>query len=87
MFGFFYLHESVAIINEWSMCDPLEDLADVWQRLGPLDHSLIVVDQCQSYPEQDFRALVEQAIPNPKNCLQEKKKKHLNKLLLLKCTQ
>lgn len=65
----FYLHESVAVINKWSAGDLLEDLADVWQRLGLLDQSLVVVDQSQSYAEQDFRALIEQAIPNPQNCL------------------
>lgn len=75
---FFYLHESVAFINKWSVGDLLEDLADVWQWLGLLDESLIVVDQCQSNTEQDFRALVEQAIPNPQNCLQKNHNKEVN---------
>lgn len=60
------------------MGDLLEDLADVWQWLGLLDESLIVVDQCQSNTEQDFRALVEQAIPNPQNCLQKNHNKEVN---------
>lgn len=55
------------------MSDLLEVLADVWQWLGLLDQGLVVVDQCQSYTEQDFRALVEQAIPNPQDCLQGNK--------------
>ncbi len=54
------------------MGDLLEVLADVRQWLGLLNQGLVVVDQCQSYTEQDFGALVEQAIPNPQNCLQEK---------------
>lgn len=67
---FFNLHESVTFINKWSACDLLEVLADIWQRLGLLDQRLVVVDQCQSDTEQDFRSLVEQAIPNPQDCLQ-----------------
>lgn len=59
----------MAVFNKWAAGDLLEDLADVWQRLGLLDQSLVVVDQSQSYAEQDFRALVEQAIPNPQNRL------------------
>lgn len=51
------------------MCDLLEGLADVWQWLGLLNVSLVVVDQRQSYTEQDFWAFVEQAIPYPQNCL------------------
>lgn len=70
----FYLHESVAVVNKWAAGDLLEDLADVWQRLGLSDQSLVVVDQSQSYAEQDFRALVEQAIPNPQNCLRKNDK-------------
>lgn len=65
----FYLHESVAFVDKWSVGDLLEGLADVWERLGLLDQGLVVLDQCQSYAEQDFRALVEQAIPNPQNGL------------------
>ena len=70
-FGF-YLHERVAVVNKWSVGDLLEDLADVWQWLGLLDQSLVVMDQRQSHTEQDFRALVEQAIPNPQNGLQRR---------------
>lgn len=64
----------MAVVNKWAAGDLLEDLADVWQRLGLLDQSLVVVDQSQSYAEQDFRALVEQAIPNPQNCLRKNDK-------------
>lgn len=70
-----YLHESVAFIDKRSSGDLLEVLADVWQRLGLLNQSLVVVDQCKCYTEQDFRALVEQAIPNPQNRLQKKQNK------------
>lgn len=57
----------------------LEGLADVWQGLGLLDQSLIVVDQRQSNAKQDFWPLVEQAIPNSQNCLQvAKEKPHRN---------
>ena len=37
-----------------------------------------MVDQCQSYTEQDFRALVEQAIPNPQNGLQKNSNRKAN---------
>lgn len=74
-----YLHEGVAFIHKWSLGDLLEGLADIRQRLGLLNQSLIVVDQCQSHTEQDFRALVEQAIPNPQNCLQGENKAKENK--------
>lgn len=66
----FYLHESVAVVDKWSAGDLLECLADVRQQLCLLDQHLVVVDQRQSYAEQDFGALVEQAIPNPQNSLQ-----------------
>lgn len=58
------------------MRDLLEGLADVGQRLGLLDRGLVVADERQSDAEQDFRALVEQAIPHAQDCLQggEKKK-------------
>lgn len=72
------LHECVAFLNKWSVGDLLEVLADVWQRLGLLDQSLIVVDQCQGYTEQDFRALVEQAVPNPQDRLQKNNNKEVN---------
>lgn len=72
------LHECVAFLNKWSVGDLLEVLADVWQRLGLLDQSLVVVDQCQGYTEQDFRALVEQAVPNPQDCLQKNNNKEVN---------
>lgn len=49
-----YLHERVALVNEGSTSDLLKDLADVWQRLGLLNLKLVVMDQCQSYAEQDF---------------------------------
>lgn len=65
-----YLHEAVAVVHKGAVCDLLEGLADVRQRLGLLDQGLVVVDQRQSHAEQDFRALVEQAIPNSQNCLQ-----------------
>lgn len=55
----FYLHESVAVVDKWSAGDLLERLADIWQRLCLLDQLLVVVDQRQSYTEQDFGALVE----------------------------
>lgn len=61
---FYYLHESVAVVNKWSRSDLLESLADVRQRLGLLDERLIVADESQSDAEQDFGSLVEQAIPN-----------------------
>lgn len=65
-----YLHETVAVVHKSAACDLLEGLADVRQRLGLLDQGLVVVDQCQSDAEQDFRPLVEQAIPNSQNRLQ-----------------
>lgn len=79
----FYLHESVAFINKWSVGDLLEGLADVWEWLGLLDQGLVVLDQCQSYTEQDFRALIEQAIPNPQNCLHENNKIRRSESFLL----
>lgn len=63
----------MAFIHKWAVSDLFEGLADVWQWLGLLNQSLVVVDQCQSHTEQDFRALVEQAIPNTQNSLQKSK--------------
>lgn len=67
---FLYLHETVAVVHKCAAGDLLEGLADVRQRLGLLDQGLVVVDQRQSDAEQDFGALVEQAVPNSQNCLQ-----------------
>lgn len=65
------------------MGDLLEGLADVWEWLGLLDQGLVVLDQGQSYTEQDFRALVEQAIPNPQNRLHENNKIQRSESFLL----
>lgn len=72
----FYLHECVALFYKWSVCDLLEALADIWQWLGLLNQILVVMDQSQSYAEQDFRALVEQTIPDPQNSLGKAAAKH-----------
>lgn len=49
-----YLHEAVAVVHKRAVRHPLEGLADVRQRLGLLDQSLVVVDQRQGNAEQDF---------------------------------
>lgn len=72
----FYLHECVTLLYKLSVCDLLEALADVRQWLGLLNQILVVMDQSQSYAEQDFRALVEQAIPDPQNSLGKAAEKH-----------
>lgn len=64
-----YLHESVAFFHKRAAGDLLEGLAHVRQWPGLFNQSLVVVDQCQRHTEQDFWALVEQAIPNSKNSL------------------